>query len=277
MNLLVHNLAEKVANRLHVELERHGLQIVPTEFGRGLATINARREGDVICACSGLYYDSMEKLQNMLSSEGNKVLCDRLVAVKGVMEGGSILYGALVGCAGYVQHYAGLRKGGPNAYVRANAAKGCSDKLLEIVVKTRNGQGIAEKQLVCLNYGGNYDFTVISSIEGCDSEPEAKKFKGALDKYLIVPDAGETGKLVEEEKKPPAPVEEEKKKLKAEDGGAPEVKEEQSNREEGGRGAAKSFDVGRRGQRDEVISFNRLSKRWLTSLEMSLSNFDSVT
>ena len=74
-------------------------------------------EGEVICNCSALWYTSKTKLQEMLSHGGNKFLLDRLVAVEGLLLGDTdetaAMYGALVGAAGYAQHYHGLRKGGP--------------------------------------------------------------------------------------------------------------------------------------------------------------------
>ena len=57
------------------------------------------------------------------------------------------MFGAMVGAAGYVQHYSGIRKGGPNAYLKINPEKGPNDNFMELVVKTRNNQGIQDRNL----------------------------------------------------------------------------------------------------------------------------------
>ena len=115
-DLLVPDLPQKIPDRLASELLANGLQIAPTQFGRGLACARPFREGEVICNCSALWYTSKTKLQEMLSHGGNKFLLDRLVAVEGLLMGDTdetaAMYGALVGAAGYAQHYHGLRKGG---------------------------------------------------------------------------------------------------------------------------------------------------------------------
>ena len=184
VNLLVPDLPMKMSDLLASELQSNDLQIVSTEFGRGLACGRAYREGEVICKCSTLWYTSPVKLQEMLSQGGNKFLLDRLVRVDGLLMGDgeetSSIYGALVGGAGYVQHYQGLRKAGPNAILKVNTEKGPNDGFMQLVVKTRNNQGIAAKQVVCINYGSDYDFTITAD----DTEKEVKKFRGALDKYF---------------------------------------------------------------------------------------------
>jgi hypothetical protein len=184
MNLIVPDLPKKIAELLAHELDSNGLQIVPTEFGRGLACARAYCEGEVLCNCSTLWYTSQMKLQEMLSQGGNKLLLDRLVRIDGLLMGDddapSLLYGALVGAAGYAQHYQGLRKGGPNAILKINTEHGPNDNLMQLVVKTRNNQGIAAKQVICINYGSDYDFTFTTD----DTETEVKKFRGALDKYF---------------------------------------------------------------------------------------------
>ena len=51
------------------------------------------------------------------------------------------------------------RKAGPNAILKINPEKGPNDNFMQLVVKTRNNQGVAAKQVVCINYGADYDFT----------------------------------------------------------------------------------------------------------------------
>ena len=64
-----------------------------------------------------------------------------------------------------------MRKGGPNVVLRVNPSKGCGDGLVEAVVSTRNGQGVAAKGLLCINYGSSYDL----STKRDDEEQEVKK------------------------------------------------------------------------------------------------------
>jgi len=176
---------------LHRELELYGLFITATEHGRGLSTEKALREGEGICVCSTLWYNSIAKLQEMLSVGCNKLLVDRLVRIDNLAtEDGPISwYGALVGASGYAQHYAGLRKGGPNAYLRVNSSAGANDGLVEMVVKTRNAQGIAPKSLICINYGSEYDF----SVQADTSETEVKRFRGALESYFTRAEPDKSG------------------------------------------------------------------------------------
>ena len=79
-----------------------------------------------------------------------------------------------------MQHYHGLRKGGPNAYLRVNPAAGPNDGLVQLVVKTRNNQGIGANSLAVVNYGSDYDF----GIGADDSEAKVQRFRGALDHYF---------------------------------------------------------------------------------------------
>ena len=72
------------------------------------------------------------------------------------------------------------RKAGPNAILKINPEKGPNDSFMQLVVKTRNNQGIAAKQLVCINYGAEYDFTFTTD----DTEKDVKIFRGALDNYF---------------------------------------------------------------------------------------------
>ena len=96
---------KKVSSLLSVELEKHHLSIMTTEFGRGLVGQKAYREGDVICERSLLLYSTIQKLQEMLSLGGYKLLVDRLLRIDGLLgsEGSAehtALYGAFVGAAG---------------------------------------------------------------------------------------------------------------------------------------------------------------------------------
>ena len=72
------------------------------------------------------------------------------------------------------------RKAGLNAILKINPEKGPNDNFMQLVVKTRNNQGVAAKQVVCINYGADYDFTFTTD----DTEKDVKIFRGALDNYF---------------------------------------------------------------------------------------------
>ena len=66
---------------------------------------------------------------------------------------------------------------GGNAILKINPENGPNDSFMQLVVKTRTYRGIAQIQLVCINYGSSYGFTFATD----DTETEVKKFRGVLD------------------------------------------------------------------------------------------------
>ena len=128
-----------------------------------------------------MYFDKLVALTGFLSEGGNRILQDRIIKVNGVAKEGSAdlepVYCVLVGAGRHIQHYMGVRKGGPNAYIEANCATGAKDGFLTLKVRTRNAQGIAPRQPIVINFGAHYDLTQKPDEE----EPQYKHFKGALD------------------------------------------------------------------------------------------------
>ena len=64
--------------------------------------------------------------------------------------------------------------------IKAHPSRGANDGFLAAHVATRNHMGITVGAQLFINFGNSYDFT--QAKEAC-SDPDAKRFKGALDVY----------------------------------------------------------------------------------------------
>ena len=187
-NSFVPDLAAKTPMLISSEMDRFPVQIVSQEFGLGLISTKSLKEGEIVCNVSALWYDTKAKVEAFLSSEGNRALADRLLRIDEVKLAAESdtadgeIYGVMVGVAGFLQHWSNIRRGGPNLVLKVSTGHGFSDMLVQAVVQTRTGGGIAAKQPLVLNYGIEYDFSLASNYSM--SEPEAKRFKGALDKFM---------------------------------------------------------------------------------------------
>ena len=182
------DLEEKMINLLSSELIEFNLYLdQTTDKSMGLFTQTARREGERLCLLRSLLFDTLTALESFLSEGGNKILSDRIVRVSNVVledtdrvhEVGEV-YAALVGVGRFLQHFVGVRKAGPNTFIRVRCDKGAGDGFLELVVSTRNGAGIAARSQVVLNFGSEFDLSFRPDMD----EAGAKKFRGALDKYF---------------------------------------------------------------------------------------------
>jgi len=190
MNRTVEDLPTKSQELVVAELARFPVEVGPQQYGRGIFAARALKENEVVCSCSALWFDSATGLQDMLNVPGNIIFADRLIRVDNMdlttntspepIVGS--LYGALVGIAGYLNHWGNIRRGGPNLVLRVTPGKGFGDTLVEAVVRTRNGVGIAVKQSLVLNYGLEYDFAAANTVD--DSDHAVKKFRGSLDKFF---------------------------------------------------------------------------------------------
>ncbi len=185
LNRVPQDLQRKMLTLLQAELDAHQMAIMPVGGDQGLClhTMRALREGDVVCPVSSLVFDDMAKLWGFLSQDGNRTLGDMLINISNVRDGGKegSLFAVPVGTVRYVKHYIGVRKGGPNTYIRVDTSKGVNDHLLSLVVKTRNGQGIGAKSPLAINFGPSYDFSRRNSF---DDGEAPKQFRGALDAYV---------------------------------------------------------------------------------------------
>ena len=121
------DLCDKVQKLMHAEAQKFGRALRTTETGSfALFTTKGLAEGDHICNVTCLWYSTVEILKQVLSQQGNKAMLDKLMAVDGLYKGSALarLFGIRVGCAAWVRHYQGVRKGGPNAKIEIKAEAG---------------------------------------------------------------------------------------------------------------------------------------------------------
>ncbi len=218
-----------------------------------LLTKKARRKGDVICGLSQLLFDNLQKLETFLSTGGNKILSDRLVKVTGVIseEDGepTDVYGALVGVGRFVNHYLGVRKGGPNVVIRASPGMGANDNFLTLEVCTRSHKGIAAHTVIAANFGVQWQ----DVLDDCGEQP-AKRFRGMLESYFPKQDSVAPDEASDNEKADDAETEKadrvkaaEKSKIEKE-----KMEKEKENREKAE--AAKKAEV----EKAEVEKANKV-------------------
>ena len=71
---------------------------------------------------------------------------------------------------------------GPNVELVPMCKNGLGPELVAVQVRTRNKTGVAARSLLCCNYGTDFDFSLVEQKQ--DDTPEAKRFKGKLDKMF---------------------------------------------------------------------------------------------
>ena len=171
MNPLLHS--ELDSTNLALELVRQGL-------GRGLRSNKWIGEGETICNATCLWFDSLGLLQKFLEKHPDER--DRAGILQGVTRN-SIevdIYFVLVGCAQFINHFAGHRKT-PNAMLKFNELMGFNRGSLTVVVNTRNKQGLPSGEIF-LNYGLRFDLTVAYP----KSSHFQERLKGPLTKFLKI-------------------------------------------------------------------------------------------
>ena len=183
-------LGKHATDLIRCEADANGLRItgVQPNKGRGLETLTARRDGDVICGASALFWDDWNSLLEFVRLPGNARFGDRVVQIDNVMRAGEdvTIWAVLVGVCQFAQHYEGIRprancvlefnasRGFNNGVTRAGLA-GVSAAALSLKVATRNGAGVSTGSPLLLNYGVSFDLSAAASSE------EGSEFKGALD------------------------------------------------------------------------------------------------
>jgi hypothetical protein len=111
------DLEKLMPELLAAELAEKELEIQMTSRGQSLFSLHGIKEGQEICTASVLLFDTRDGLQGFLQSDSSKAyLCDRVVEIRNVQKGPEetpvSIYGVLVGCAGFLQHYQGIRRSG---------------------------------------------------------------------------------------------------------------------------------------------------------------------
>ena len=169
------------------EAEQNNLRItsVQADAGRGLETLTHRRDGDIVCGASALFWDEWDGLLAWVELPGNARFCDRIVQIDKVRRIGQdrTVWAVLVGVVQFAQHYDGYRPRA-NCVLEFNPSKGfnhsgtgqagVSTAALTLKVATRNGAGISAGSPLLLNYGMSFDFAAAG-------RGDVGEFKGALD------------------------------------------------------------------------------------------------
>ena len=137
-------------------------------------------EGETICDATCLWFDSQGLLQKFLDKHPDER--DRAGVLHGVMRNGINvdMYFVLVGCAQFINHFAGHRKT-PNAMLQFSPLLGFNRGSLKVVVHTRSKQGLSSGEIF-LNYGLRYDLTLV-----CPKTSQfQERLKGPLTKFMKV-------------------------------------------------------------------------------------------
>ena len=146
-------LAASSAKLIRQEAAANNLRVtgVQPEKGRSLETMVSKRDGDIVCAASALYWDSWDGLLSFLRTPGNSCFADRIVQIDGVkhMQQDTTIWAVLVGVAQFAQHFDGYRPWAncilefdPSRGFNNDEAPGAasvSAAALRLKVATRNG------------------------------------------------------------------------------------------------------------------------------------------
>lgn len=143
--------------------------------GRGLELTTSRRDGELVCSASALFFDDKDLLETFLGQ--NARFADRVVSIPGVKRQGKEveLWAVLVGVAQFIQHFVGYRTR-CNVVLQFDPSQGFNDSL-RVVVSTRTGGGIGAGQPVVLNYGPGFDLNVARLVSD-------DAYLGALDRLF---------------------------------------------------------------------------------------------
>lgn len=156
------------------EADIHQLRVTPVvpDKGRGIETVVSKREGEIVCEASALFFDDFDVVMGLIKA--NPRFGDRVCRIEGVHRAGEkvVVYAVLVGIAQFIQHYTGYRTR-HNAILEFDPSLGFNSGCLKVVASTRTGVGIAAGSPVLLNYGADYDFQ--------NPPPSDESYYGALD------------------------------------------------------------------------------------------------
>ena len=163
------------------------------------------RDGDVVCTLGGVAYDSVENLRAFMNGNpSGRELVGGLVRIDGVQhetlgdEGSASqslgdfspsapkfapIYFVMTGIGRYVRHHAQAGAKQANAVLSCNLGAGAGDGLVQLVVKTRNRSGIAAGSPVLLNFGMDYDHSVVSRVFA-EEASQPKRLRTMLDAYF---------------------------------------------------------------------------------------------
>ena len=156
--------------QVHLECDQNALRITGhTDKGRSLETQRARRDGEIVCSASALFFDSFADLVSLLRLPGNARFADRVCNILGVhrAEQPVEIWAVLVGVAQYIQDFHDIRPRA-NAVLEFDPTRGFNSDSLKVVVCTRTGVGISAGSPILLNYGTNFNFESACAKNGSD-------------------------------------------------------------------------------------------------------------
>ena len=112
------------------------------EFGHWLSLLSptnpakALGDDDFICFATGPTFTSISLVHKFLFGDPSSLaFADRILQAN---LGDGPVFRILVGAAGFLQHYLGVRAGGPNVIIKAVPSAGIADPLFELRVSTRS-------------------------------------------------------------------------------------------------------------------------------------------
>ena len=84
LNRILQSLTSSSQKQVRTESESDGLRITgQTDIGRGLETLTAKREGEILCNASALFFDTHSDLVSLLCHPGNERFADRACKFSG--------------------------------------------------------------------------------------------------------------------------------------------------------------------------------------------------
>ena len=113
------------------------------------------KDGEVVCLCHGMRFTDIHKVQDFLQQKGNSRFADRIVRVGNVAKDGEKVdvHVVLMGAAGYINHYLGIRRF-PNSVIEMDCASGPASGFLKIVCQTATGQGRPRRKSLIYSLSG---------------------------------------------------------------------------------------------------------------------------
>jgi hypothetical protein len=158
--------------QVRLECDQNALRITGhTDKGRSLETQRARRDGEIVCSASALFFDSFDDLVSLLRLPGNARFADRVCKITGVQRADQPveIWAVLVGVAQYIQDFHGIGiRTLANAVLEFDPSRGFNSGSLNVVVSTRKGDGIPAGSPILLNYGPNFNFESACAKDGSD-------------------------------------------------------------------------------------------------------------
>jgi hypothetical protein len=127
--------------QVRLECDQNALRITGhTDKGRSLETQRARRDGEIVCSASALFFDSFDDLVSLLRLPGNARFADRVCKITGVQRADQPveIWAVLVGVAQYIQDFHGIGiRTLANAVLEFDPSRGFNSGSLNVAVHSK--------------------------------------------------------------------------------------------------------------------------------------------